>query len=269
MLTDYHTHTFRCGHAVGTMQEYVEEAIAKGIGEIGLTDHLWLYFDPPEKRDARWAMPEDQYERHYEEMLETRERYRGRIAVRISVEADYIEGREEDLIRILERFDFDYVLLGVHFMGDWLIDDPDQAHRYKDQSIAAIYREYYRRMRKAAALGVANLIAHFDLPKKFGDVPEEDVIDAVRETLDVVAEAGTAIEISSAGLRKGIGEPYPSAQILREMKGREIPIVLSSDAHAPGEVGFGYDQLLKAADAAGYRKTATFEKRKMVLADLG
>jgi histidinol-phosphatase (PHP family) len=214
-------------------------------------------------------MPEDQYERHYEEMLETRERYRGRIAVRVSVEADYIEGREDDLVRILSRFDFDYVLLGVHFMDDWLIDDPDQAHRYKEQSVAAVYREYYRRMRKAAQLGVANLISHFDLPKKFGDLPEEDIADAVRETLDVVAESGTAIEISSAGLRKGIGEIYPSDAILREIKRREIPIALSSDAHEPADVGFGYGRLLKAAHEAGLRKTATFENRTMRFADLG
>ncbi|HVR43068.1 MAG TPA: histidinol-phosphatase HisJ family protein [Thermoanaerobaculia bacterium] len=269
MLTDYHTHTFRCGHAVGTMQEYVEEAIAKGIDEIGLTDHLWLYFDPPERRDPRWAMPEDQYERHYAEMLEVRERYRGRIAVRVSVEADYIEGREDDLIHILERFDFDYVLLGVHFIDEWMIDDPEQSHRYGERSVAAIYREYYRRMRKAVGLGVANLVSHFDLPKKFGDLPEESVGEVVEETLDVVAEAGTAIEISSAGLRNRIGEIYPSAAILSEMKRREIPVAISSDAHAPRDVGFGFDRLLKAAHDAGYRKIATFENRTMRLAELG
>ena len=40
MITDYHTHTFRCGHAVGTMREYIEAAMARGIDEIGLSDNL-------------------------------------------------------------------------------------------------------------------------------------------------------------------------------------------------------------------------------------
>ena len=46
MLTDYHTHTYRCGHAIGTMNQYIEAAIAKGIEEIGLSDHLYLYYEP-------------------------------------------------------------------------------------------------------------------------------------------------------------------------------------------------------------------------------
>jgi histidinol-phosphatase (PHP family) len=261
MLTDYHTHTYRCGHAVGTLREYIEAAIAKGIDEIGLTDHVWLYYLDPAQRDPGWAMPEQDFDGHYAEMVALRDEYRGRIAVRVSVEADYIEGREDDLARMLRRYDFDYVLGSVHFMDGWLMDHPDFAHRFRQERVAEIYRRYYRKLRNAVRLGLFDLLAHFDLPKKFGDLPEEDVADAVGETLDLVREHDLAIELSSAGFRKPIGESYPSDVILREMHRRNIPIAFSSDAHAPEEVGAGYDQLLAAAARAGYTETVTFEGR--------
>lgn len=258
-LTDYHTHSYRCGHAVGTMDQYIESAISKGIDEIGLTDHLHLYFDPPEKRDPRWAMAEDQYAGHYQEMLELRERYRGQISVRVSVEADYVQGHEDELRAILDSYAFDYVLGGIHFMDGWLIDDVEQAHRYLEERVAEIYRRYFANVQRAMRLGVFDVIAHFDLPKKFGHLPEEDISDLVAETLDLAKETDTVLEVSTAGLRKPTGEIYPSRVILGMMKEREIPIVLSSDAHDPADVGYGYDASLRLVRETGYDELATFD----------
>jgi histidinol-phosphatase (PHP family) len=262
MLTDYHTHTFRCGHAVGTARECIEGAIAQGIDEIGLTDHLWLYFEEPAQRNPTYAMAERDYDAHYTEMVALRDEYRGRIAVRVSVEADYIEGREDELLQILGRYELDYVLGSVHFMDGWLMDHPDFADRFREERVAEIYRRYYRKLGNAIRLGAFDLLAHFDLPKKFGFLPEEDLAHVVAETLDLVREHDLAIELSSAGLRKPIGEIYPSDTILREMRRREIPIAFSSDAHAPDEIGAGYDELLAAAKRAGYDELVTFDARR-------
>lgn len=261
-ITDYHTHTFRCGHAVGTMREYVEAALRNGITDIGLTDHLWLYFALVGDRDPRWAMAENQFDAHYAEMLEVRDEYRGRIDVRVSVEADYIAGHEDELRAILSRYDFDYVLGSVHFMDGWLIDDPDQAHRYREERVAEIYRRYFANIQRAIRLGAFDVLAHFDLPKKFGFLPEEDLTAVVAETLDLAKEAGVAIEVSTGGLRKPVAEIYPAPAILREMKKRGIPIVLSSDAHAPEEVGAGYAESLALVRDVGYDELVVFEKRE-------
>ena len=269
MLTDYHTHTFRCGHAVGAMREYVESALVRGIDEIGLTDHLWLYFEEPPRRNTTWAMAEEEFARHHEEMVALRDEYRGRIAVRVSVEADYIEGCEPQLLAILGRYDFDYVLGSVHFMDGWLIDAPEFAERYRHERVAEIYRGYYARLRKAIRLGAFDVLAHFDLPKKFGFLPEEDLTEVVAETLDLAAERDVVIELSSAGLRKPIGEIYPSRTILREMRKRDIKITLSSDAHAPDEIGADFDKLLAAARGERYTELATFEGRKRRMRELG
>lgn len=269
MLTDYHTHTYRCGHAVGTMDEYIEAAITRGIGEIGLTDHLYLYFADAADRNPEWAMPEESFDQHYREMLAAREKYRGRIAGRVSVEADFVAGHEETLRAILSRYEFDYVLGSVHFMDGWMIDAPEHAHRYREERIAEVYRRYFGNLEKAMRLGLFDVIAHFDLPKKFGYVPEESIEEAVASALDVAKECDVALEISTAGLRKPIREIYPSPYIVREMRKREIPIVLSSDCHAPAEVGMDYDRSIALARECGYDSVATFERGVRRMMPLG
>jgi histidinol-phosphatase (PHP family) len=261
MLTDYHTHTWRCGHARGTMREYVEQAIASGIDEIGLTDHLWLYFLEPSQRDPTFAMSERDFAAHYEEMVATRDEFAGRIAVRVSVEADFIAGHEKELQAILAQYDFDYVLGSVHFLDGWALDAPESLPRYQSGPVSPIYRSYYETLQAAISLGAFDLLAHLDLPKKFGFLPEDDLSQLVGQTLDRIAARDLAVELSSAGLRKRIGEIYPSPAILEQMKARSIAIAFSSDAHAPAEVGAGYARLIAAARAAGYEQAVTFAGR--------
>lgn len=268
-ITDYHTHTFRCGHAVGSMRDYVEAAMRAGVTDVGLTDHLWLYFVPPAERDPRWAMTEEQFDTHYAEMLTVREEYRGRIDVRVSVEADFVAGHEEELQAVLGRYEFDYVLGSVHFMDGWLIDDPDQAHRYREERVAEIYRRYFANIRRALRLGCFDVLAHFDLPKKFGFLPEEDLTAVVAETLDLAKEKNVAIEVSTGGLRKPIGEIYPAPAILHEMRKRDIPIVLSSDAHAPEEIAFDFAKGVALAREYGYDELVIFESRERRAVPLG
>lgn len=269
MLTDYHTHTYRCGHATGTMSEYVEAAIARGIDEIGLTDHLWLYWIAEEQRSREWAIQQHEYDAHYAEMLEIRERFRDRIDVRVAVEADYVAGHEQQLLDILSRYEFDFILGSVHFMDGWLIDAPENEFRYREERVAEIYRRYFANLQRAMRLGCFDVIAHFDLPKKFGFLPEEDLTALAHETLDVAAEVGVAIEISSAGMRKPIGEMYPAPSLLPEMRRRDITIALSSDAHAPLEIGAGYEVTIAAARAAGYEEIVTFNARERQMQPLG
>lgn len=270
MLTDYHTHSYRCGHAVGTMRQYVESAISRGIGELGLTDHIWLYFeDDHSRRNPTFAMSENEFAAHVEEMLRLRDEYAGRINIRISVEADYIAGREDELLAILDRYPFDYVLGSVHFLDGWPLDAPEEVDRYRREKVSEIYLQYYAQLQRAVRLGCFDLLAHLDLPKKFGFLPEVDISATVEETLTLIASSGVAVEVSSAGLRKPIGEIYPAPEILSRMHQLGIPIALSSDAHAPEEVGADYETSVLLAREAGYRELVTFERRIRGQAPLG
>ncbi len=262
-LPDYHVHTFRCGHAGGSSRDFVLRALELGLCEIGFTDHIPLYFLPPERRDPKLAMREDQFEGYLEEVRRLQQEFAGRIAVRLGLEADYAEGHEAELSRWLRRADWDLVLGSVHWVaGDW-IDDPGRSPaRFELEGTEALYDEYYRLLARAASTGLFDVLTHFDLPKKHGHRPASPRTGAEEGALEAAAKAGCALEISSAGLRKAIGEPYPERRLLSRAVALGIPVTFSSDAHAPAEVGWGYDRTLAHARAAGVREFVTFERRK-------
>jgi histidinol-phosphatase (PHP family) len=264
-LVDYHVHTYRCGHAGGASRDFVVRALELGLSEIGFTDHIPLYFLPPEARDPKLAMREDQFDEYVREVEAVREQFAGRIAVRLGLEADYAEGHEAELSRWLARADWDLVLGSVHWVrGDW-IDDPGRSPaRFEREGAEALYDEYYRLLSGAARTGFFDVLTHFDLPKKHGHRPRAPRIEAEEAALAAARLAGCAVEISSAGLRKAVAEAYPEPRLLERLVDLGIPVTFSSDAHAPAEVGWGYDRTVALARAAGVREFVTFEKRKKI-----
>lgn len=263
-LADYHVHTFRCGHAGGASREFVEHAVAQRLLEIAITDHIPLYFLPEERRDPRLAMREDQFDGYVAEVEELADEFRAAIPVRLGLEADYAEGHEEELSRWLARANFDVVLGSVHWVaGDW-IDAPASAARFEREGTDVLYAEYYRLLAKAAATGLFDVLTHFDLAKKHGHRPSRPLLDAEDAAIRAALEAGCAVEISSAGLRKPVGEPYPEPRLLARIVEAGVPVTFSSDAHAPAEVGWGYDQTLALARSCGVREFVTFQKRRKI-----
>ena len=69
------------------------------------------------------------------------------------------------------------------------------------------------------------------------------------------------MDVNAAGLRKPVGEIYPSADFLEMFHRRGVPIILSSDAHAP-ERGrrWATTRASKLVHDVGYREVATFRE---------
>ncbi len=262
-LPDYHVHTFRCGHAGGASRDYVLRAIEGGLSEIAFTDHIPLYFLPESGRDPKLAMREDQFDEYVAEVEALREEFRGAIAVRLGLEADYAEGREDDLARWLARADWDLVLGSVHWVdGGWIDDPATSPRRFEREGAESLYDRYYELLAKAARTGLFDVLTHFDLPKKHGHRPAAPREKAERDAIAAAREAGVTVEISSAGLRKPVGEAYPEPRLLSALVAAGVPVTFSSDAHAPAEVGWGYEKTLSLARAAGAAEFVTFEKRR-------
>ena len=260
-LVDYHTHTVRCGHAEGTMEAYLEAALAAGIREYGFSCHIPMYWLPEEKRDPGIAMRMDELETYVQDVLRMRDRY-PEIPIRLGIEADFIPGREEDLMKVLEPYPWDYVIGSVHFIGDWDFDNPASVNRYAEWDISELYAKFFTLETMAARSGLFDIMAHIDLIKKFGHRPSHDLGRLYADVAQVMADAGVAIELSTAGLRKPVREIYPNPQLLKECCDRNVPLVISSDAHKPSEVAWGFEGALEVARAAGYTSLARFEGRR-------
>ncbi len=258
------TPTARCGHAGGSDEAYVEAAIARGLAAIAVTDHLPFYWLPREAHDPTLAMEPEELPRYVEAVLALKERYRGRIEVLLGIEADFVEGHEEELERELARFPYDVVLGSEHWLDGWWVDAPSSVPRYREgqTEVDGIWARYAGAALAAARSGLFDVLAHLDLPKKFGFRPSEPFAGREDEIVDAVAASGCAVELSSAGRRKPVGEDYPAPALLRRLVARGVPVVLSSDAHAPAEVGFAFAELAAEAAAAGARELAVFRARR-------
>lgn len=260
-LSDYHSHTTRCGHARGSMEEYIEAAIGAGLREFGFSDHIPMYWLPEQRRDPGIAMPMEELEEYVSDVLRLRERYR-EIPIRLGIEADFIPGREEDLVRVLAPYPWDYVIGSVHFVGNWGFDNPETVSRYDEWDLSDLYHRFFRLESMAAQSGLFDILAHIDLIKKFGHRPSHGLGPVYSGLAETIAEAGVAIELSTAGLRKPVREPYPCAELLAECCRRGVPLVISSDCHSPEEVAWGFDSAREMAISAGFAEVARFERRR-------
>ncbi len=269
-LVDYHTHTYRCGHGTGEVHEYVEAAIAAGLSEVGCSEHIPLYWLPPDVRRTMtdFAMDESELDGYVSAVLQAQGRYADRIAVRLGLEADIIPGHEAELQALLDRYPWDYVIGSCHFIDDWAVDYPGQVERFAQWDLTVLYRRYFDIIATAAAGGCFDFLGHLDLLKKFGHRLPGDPRPLYAEVAGRLAATGVAVEISTAGLHKAVQEIYPHPDLLAALHAAGVPITFSSDAHKPAEVGRDFAQAVDLARRTGYREFATFARRRRTLRPL-
>lgn len=265
MIADYHMHLEVGGLDAAYLRRFVATAADRGVDEICITEHAYHF---PE---AAVLLGQPGYiaarsrgydvDAYIELILSAQAEG---LPVRLGIEMDYIPGREEAIARFLEGRPWDLVIGAVHWLGDWGFDlDPAS---WAGRDVTAAYREYFRLAEQAVASGLFDIFAHPDVIKVFGHRPDPGFDDELLSWYDrLIAAAlasGTCLELSSAGLRKPVGEIYPEPRLLERAHRAGVPITLASDAHEPEHVGWAFDRLVAAARAAGYRTTTVFRDRR-------
>jgi histidinol-phosphatase (PHP family) len=246
-LIDYHLHVVAHGDRPMTVENilaYCEVARARGIRQMGITEHD-RYLD-----DIDLAA-----------FQEARELSR-ELELRLGIEIDFVPGKEEEMDRFATELPYDYIIGSVHRVAGEEVDHPDHKEIYEKWDTYELYEAYYENVRAAALSGRFDVLGHPDLIKIFRRFPDRDITSMLEETADAVAESGIVVDVNAAGLRKPIGEIYPSRGFLEMFYRRGVPIILSSDAHAPEEVAAGYDSSLELVGGVGYREVVTFKDRE-------
>ncbi len=255
-LADYHTHTPLCLHAEGEPWEYAAHAASLGLAEIGISDH-----SPMPVAYDNWRMPLAHFPQYLESVSEARRRV-PQIPIRLGLEVDWLEGGEAWLETLTSMAPWDYLIGSVHYLGSWAVDDPGEKHRFRDQPVEAIWERYWQQYAAAARSGFFDIMGHPDLVKKFGHRPAGDLARFYEPAVQAIADAGVAIEINTAGLYKEVAEMYPAPGFLKLAATAGIPIVISSDAHAPSEVGRSFLPATQLAQECGFKETCRFHGRK-------
>lgn len=262
MRVDLHNHTTLCNHANGTVDEYIQRAIELGIDQYGFSDHAPMNFDP------KYRMAISQKALYEKWVLDAKEKYQDQIKILLAYEVDYLEGYILDEVI---NSKVDYLIGSVHFLKNkndmWGFDNPEFIGVYKSKDIDTIWHEYFEAIRAMAKTQLFNIVGHFDLIKVFRFLPKKDIRILAKDALKQIKKSGMVLEINPAGLRKPIGETYPSRQLLEMAYEMNIDITFGSDAHEIDQVGFKYDEVVALAKDIGFTKAITFENRDKIIID--
>lgn len=263
-MIDLHVHTARCGHAEGSPREYVRAAAERGISVLCFTDHMPLAPVVAERipgaEGYAMALPElDAYVADVRDAV-VEGRAHG-VEVLLGIEADLVGSAFEHARDLVAAYPFDMVLGSVHFIDDWAFDDPAHVDRYAEWDVRDLWERYFEDLIAAARSGIADVMSHADLVKKFCGAPAGPVDGLYGDAAHALAAAGVAVEVNTAGLRKPCHEMYPGPTFLRALCEAGVPVTVGSDAHSPVDVGRDADLAVTALKAAGYRSSLVFRKR--------
>jgi len=259
-LTDYHTHTPLCHHAQGWPIDLARVAAARGLAELGLADHSPMPAALEPFDDWRMALAD--LPRYFDAVEEARAAFPA-LPIRLGLEVDYLPGHEAWIEQLAGMARWDFLIGSVHYIAPgWDVDNPAHISRFNDRPVAEIWQLYFDAYERCIRSGLFDFVAHPDLPKKFGHRPEGDLRRFYEPVITALAETGTAFEINTAGLRKPAGECYPAPEFLTLARHAGVSVLINSDAHAPEEIGAGFDTVLALAREAGFTEVTRFAGRK-------
>lgn len=297
MLVDYHMHLEQGPFTPDWLDRFLAIAQERGLAEIGISEHIYRFRESQVAYSAWWGAADiiaDEAdtdttprpgtaafakkwwtERGTQTLHEYTDLVRDAAArglpVRLGIEADYFPGVEGAIRAVLTQAPFDYAIGSVHWIGPWGFDLLGVEGLWDGRDVDAMYRDYFALLCQAARSGLFQIMAHPDLIKVMGHRPSSALdLDALYAAVaDVFAASDVAVEVSTAGFRKPVGELYPAPGLLRACFDRGVPLSLASDAHRPEDVGLDFDRAVAFAHDCGYREVSTFAGGKRRTVPLG
>jgi histidinol-phosphatase (PHP family) len=275
VLTDYHVHLRPDDPGATPDRYFTDENVERYLGaakqaqvdELGVSEHVYRFRQALDiSRHPFWEQQATDDLDSYCEFVRT-------TPLRLGIEADFIAGAEDRVANLLERRDFDYVVGSVHQLdGGRMVDHAGWDVWEGESDADRVWERYFRLLAEAARSGLFDILGHPDLVKMWGAErpwPERDPRFHYEPAVEAIAEAGIAVEVSTAGLRKPVGEMYPSPELCEMCVDAGAAFAISSDAHAPEQVGYEYRRATDMLRELGIGEICVFEGRRRRLEPLG
>lgn len=287
--TNYHTHTYRCGHANGNEEEMVKAAIKNNIEILGFSCHVPL---PHYRRhllkgirhvwkDKRtflsfsrafitggpgMRMPYYMLEDHLKQVSMMKEKYQNDIKIYQGFEAEYFKEYLPYYKKLLTTGKIDYLILGHHF-NKYSIHN----HYYGKADITnEEIIQYKEDVIQALETNLFSYLAHPDL-FMIGKIHWDDFVEGIaREICLKAKELDIPLEINAGGIRRGLQKvddelvyPYTNYHFFKVASEVGNKVVLGMDAHGPDEFDDGtYQTMIEFANKLNLEIVNTFEFRK-------
>lgn len=270
---NFHTHTrFSDGQLEAV--DYVVQAINEGMEALGFTDHSPLPFDNP------FSLKTSDIPVYISTIRSLQSAYAGQIEIYMGLEMDYVPDMSEPFDQLSKKMGLDYVIGSVHLVGKssqealWFTDGPDRdvydagLRQFFGGNIQKAVGAFFSQTNEMIVNETFDVIGHFDKIKmhnqgRYFSESDHWYRNHIFETLHLIKEKGLIAEVNTRGIyKKRCDSLYPSGWILREMNKMGIPVLISSDAHHPGELQEEFVRAAEVVQAAGYTHQMAFRNGK-------
>ena len=237
MKGNYHTHTPRCGHAIGSDEENIQAAINFGLEELGFSEHA-MFSDIYNEYGMR--PPYNILEEYIQTLENLKEKYKDKITIYRAMECEYFEEYYEELKELLDSNKMDYLVFGNHFVHH------KEGRIYTERSIWSsdeYFDLYVDTAIKAMNSKLFKIFAHPDLVFLFYPKWNEYVEKRCLEMIKAAKDNDVYMEVNIGGFRRGIQRlgndlryPYPLDKFWELVKKVQNKVIISFDSHNPKEI---------------------------------
>ena len=221
MIANYHTHTWRCNHAVGTEEGYVQAAIRARMKILGFSDHTPYLF--PKGYYSNFRMKPEELPGYAETVLNLQKKYADQIEIHLGVECEFYPKHFHDTLSFLRDHQVEYLILGQHFIGN----EYDSFYSGRKTTREEDLEAYCKQSMEAMNTGLFTYFAHPDLHHFQGDVRFYQ--DQVRTLCREANSCGVPLELNLLGIREN--KWYPNHRFWEVAGEENCTVVIGCDAH--------------------------------------
>lgn len=244
---NYHTHTYRCGHADSSIsdEEYVKLFIDKGFKKIAFTDHC----PQKDKIDLRenMRMKYSQKDEYYQSIKGLKEKYKDIIDIELGFEIEYLP-QLEDYLKNLKK-ETDKLVLGQHFILD--NDQKLKIFRYHHFNYDDLIK-YARLIERAMEENIPDVIVHPDLYMLSRDRFDKGAEDAAHIICKAAEKYGVPLEINLTEIVLFLNDrikkiSYPCKEFWEIATKYNVKVIYGIDAHYKNQIEL-YEESIKTAN---------------------
>lgn len=222
MIYNYHTHTYRCRHAIGTERDYIERAIGGGVKYMGFSEHMPFQF--PDGFESTHRMPTEEMDDYFRDLSKLRDFYKDKIDIKIGFEMEFYPEHFECMLDSALSSGAEYLLLGQHYIYN---EHPDGISGVNQTTNAEELKEYVSCVIAGIKSGYFTYVAHPDFFYFVGDL--DTYTSEMRKICVASREYSIPIEINFLGIREG--RNYPNTAFWKVAGEEKAPVVFGFDAH--------------------------------------